>query len=146
MAACNSNVYSWKNVLVTINEHQCSGFAKADDAIKIAPMNNDAELVEGLDAYGVFNINPSTAVTIELKLLSGSPTDRYLTTQRAAMKRGVYRGMAVTVIESGSGEGGSASCAVIQKAPEKTYGEKATERTWTIVADNWVDNVFNFTV
>jgi len=108
-------------------------------------MEDVGTMMVGADGSSIFSQHANQGATITLRLQHTSPTHRLLTQklnrQRAKGMRLV--GFPVTVMDVGSGEGGSTDQAFIQTAPSDSKGNAATVREWVLVTGRWVPEVPN---
>lgn len=137
--AGKSSAYSYKNVSVVVNGQQVQGLFDGDDAVVVAPMEDEGTMLVGADGSSLFSQSANEAVTITLRLQHTSPTHRLLSQQRARQRTPGIKlvGFPVSVIDVDSNEGGSTSEAFIMTAPEDAKGVAAATREWVLVAGQW---------
>ena len=53
--------------------------------------------------------------------------------------------LTVGIVDTGTGEGGGCSSAIVTKEPTKSYGAMATEREWVIFCNCFQENDITYT-
>ena len=131
-----STAYSYLNVAATLDGQIVQGLWDGDDAIVITQASDVGTGLVGADGAGIFSISASKAATISIKLQHTSPTHRLLMQK---LKRQQALGANASsfpfvVMDSVSGEGGTASACYVQTAPADSKGVNAGVREgvlWT---------------
>lgn len=143
--AAQTYVYSFRNVVVTIDGIKVNGFWEGDDAVTLAPNSDNATYVAGADGSGTVSYSADDAVRVTLRLKPESPANRYLETLFRDARQGDFgAGVPISVRNVGNGEGGSAANAHVMIAPERAFGASQTVREWTLIANPWVWNEIQY--
>lgn len=137
-------VYSFKNVAVTVDGSPVTGFWEGDDAVQINPRADNATEVVGVDGTATVSISADDSVFIVLKLQANSPMNTVLNNKFRQMRNGMAYPFAISVRNTGNGEGGSSAYCVVKKAPPAQFGEKASAREWTLFASPWAWNAIAY--
>ena len=138
-------VYSFQDVVVSIDGVPVENLWEGDDAVEIADMNDFAEAMEGVDGAVIHSMGAGDAKTVTLRLMHTSAAHKLLQKLTRLMRDGFTVPFALSIRGTRSGEGGSAPTALILTRPGRSYGRTASEREWTIVASPWSDFDISYT-
>lgn len=138
-------LYSYKNVVVTIDGRRVIGVWEGDDAVVVERPTDLGTALTGADGASVVSISADQTATVTLKLQANSAMNSYLEQRVKAMRMGSTRLLAIGIVDTGTGEGGGCSSAVITKEPSKSYGAMATEREWVLFCNCWQEHDVNYT-
>lgn len=130
-------LYSMMNVAVTIDGRQVIGLWEGDDAVVIERPTDLGTPLTGADGASVVSITADQTATVTLKLMPNSAMNAYLEQRVKAMRMGSQRLITIGIVDTGTGEGGGCSSAVITKEPSVSYGAQASEREWVIFCNCW---------
>jgi hypothetical protein len=137
-------LYSYRNVVVTIDGRRVVGVWEGDDAVVVERPTDLGTALTGADGASVVSISADQTATITLKLQPNSAMNSYLEQRVKGMRMGSPRLLAIGIVDTGTGEGGGCSSAVITKEPSKSYGAMATEREWVIWCNCWQENDMSY--
>ncbi|MEP9376205.1 phage protein [Aquabacter sp. CN5-332] len=139
-------VYSFQNVVLTIDGREVTGVWEGDDAIQVERHADLGTPVVGADGSPILSITADQSATLTLKLQPTSAWNRYLSQKVKKMRAGaVVDVMTIGLRDTGTGEGGGCSSAVIMKEPPLSLGTSATEREWAIYCGCWQENDIQYT-
>lgn len=131
MANNEVKTYNPKEVTIALGRHLVSGLAE-DSFIQIA--QNADGITKRVGAYGevVRSISPDNTYNIQLQLLWGSATNKYLN-QMAAKDRKDGSGMfSILIKDLKGGTKFSSSAAWATKNADRQFGREAGNVSWTI--------------
>jgi hypothetical protein len=137
-------LYSFMNVVATVDGRQVIGFWEGDDAVVVERQTDLGTALTGADGASVVSITADQTATVTLKLQANSAMNGYLEQRVKAMRMGSPKVLTIGIVDTGTGEGGGCSSAVIIKEPSKSYGAQATEREWVIFCNCWQENDINY--
>jgi len=138
--------FSFANVSVLIDGSPVTGFWEGDDAIVVERNAPDGNAVVGVDGDAVVSRPVNNSVTIKLKVSPTSAAHQLLTQKKRNIDNNLISDFAVSITDTGNGEGGAATQATILQAPNSQFGENASEREWTLFANDWVENAVAYTL
>ena len=137
--------YSYINVAATLDGQIVQGLWDGDDAIVVTQSSDSGTGMTGADGSSIFSVSASKAATISIKLQHTSPTHRLLM-QKLKRQQALGANASAfpfTVIDSVSGEGGTASECYVQTAPADSKGVNAVVREWVLWTGNFTHEVPN---
>lgn len=137
-------VYSFADVVATIDGRPVQGLWEGDDAIQIEDMEDFASAIEGVDGDVLVSIGAGDTKRITLRLMQTSPTHRWLMNRIATIRAGRTVPFAMSIRDTRTGEGGSSAKCMILTRPTQSYGRNAEAREWTIVAAAWNENAVSY--
>lgn len=132
-----STAYSFKNVVSVIDGIAVTGFWEGDDAVQVAPAADVGTGLVGADGSSIFSQSTNRAATITIRLQHTSPAHRLLETRYQRQMAGGLTGFPVSVMDTGSNEGGSTDQAFIQRRPNDQKGVNASMREWVLWSGFW---------
>lgn len=138
MANTNLTMYSFLNVKATLDGKEVTGLWEGDDAIEIEERSQVSNELIGADGAAIVSITADQSVYIRLRLQPNSPIHRYLDQKYRVLKNGQLDPMSFSVRDTGNGEGGSTSQAVIRAMATKQLGVNASVREWELFGQGWV--------
>lgn len=133
-------LYSMQNVALTIDGRQVIGLWEGDDAVTVERPTDLGTPLTGADGASVVSITADQSATLTIKLMPNSAMNQYLEARVKAMRMGSQRLLTVGLVDTGTGEGGGCSAAIITKEPTIAYGANASEREWVIYCSCWQPN------
>lgn len=133
-------LYSFDNVVVTIDGREVIGLWEGDDVVSLERPTDLGSALTGADGASVVSITADQSATLTIKLQPNSAMNAYLEQAVKRMRMGSQRLIAVAVRDTSTGEGGGCSAAVVIKEPSKTWGATATEREWHLFCNCWQEN------
>lgn len=133
-------LYSYRNVVVTIDGRPVIGVWEGDDAVVVERPNDLGTAMTGADGTSIVSITADQTATVTLKLQANSAMNQYFEQRVKATRMGSPRLLAIAIVDTTSGEGGGCSSAIITQEPSKSYGATATEREWVIFCNCWQEN------
>ncbi|HEV7258935.1 MAG TPA: phage protein [Bosea sp. (in: a-proteobacteria)] len=137
-------LYSAMNVALTIDGRKVIGLWEGDDAITVERNTDLGTPLTGADGASVVSISADQSALLTIKLQANSAMNQYLEQRVKAMRMGSQRLLTVGLVDTGTGEGGGCSSAVITKEPSKSFGANATEREWQIFCNCWQSNDISY--
>lgn len=137
MAKRTTTAYSFDEVAVTLAGTEVYGFFEGDDAVTVEENADIGAMLVGADGSSIFSQSADRAAQITVKLQHTSPTHRYLTQLLSRQRGGALAGVAVSVRDSRSNEGGACEAAFIMQATSDQKGTNATVREWVLVTGDW---------
>lgn len=144
MANTNLTMYSFLNVKATLNGREITGLWEGDDAIEIEERSQVANDLVGADGAAIVSVTADQSVYIRIRLQPNSPMHRYLDEQYRILKGGQLDPMSFSVRDTGNGEGGSTSQAVIRAMATKQLGVNASVREWELFGQGWIWDTTNY--
>lgn len=135
--------YAYKNVQATLDGLTVRGLFDGDDAISVERGADVGTLLVGADGSSIFSQSSNESAQITLRLQHTSPTHRQLLQKERQQRAGRLIGFPFDLIETGSGEGGTADKCFIMQGPTDSKGENASVREWVIITGNWTPNIPN---
>lgn len=136
--------YSFKNVVVEIDGRPITGFWEGDDAVVIERNTDNGTPVVGVDGDATVSISADDSVQITLRLQPNSEANRVLQNKFLQNRAGRARPFAVSIRDTGNGEGGSAARAIVMQDPGAQFGGTASAREWVIFANPWKARAINY--
>jgi len=133
-------LYSFDNVVVTIDGREVIGLWEGDDVVALERPTDLGSALTGADGASVVSITADQSATLTIKLQPNSAMNAYFEQCVKRMRMGSQRLIAVAVRDTSTGEGGGCSAAVIIKEPSKSWGATATEREWQLFCNCWQEN------
>jgi len=129
-----SSAYSFKNCSVTIDGQLVIGLWDGDDVVSVAPSADKGTGLVGADGSGIFSVSANAAASITVRLMHTSPAHRLLSEKLILQQQagGAATAFPFSVIDTVSGEGGTAEACYIQTAPTDSKGTNATVREWVL--------------
>lgn len=129
--------YSAKNVIATIDGLPVQGLFDGDNAIQVSQGSDIGTGIIGMQGDGIFSQSADKSATLTLRLLHTSGTHQLLHQKVKAQQAGILgSGFRVSVMDTGSGEGGTGEGVFVQKQPDDMKGKSATVREWVL----WIGN------
>lgn len=140
-----STAYAFKNVAAAIDGQQVIGFWDGDDSVVVSQGSDAGTGLVGADGSGIFSISSDASATITFRLQPTSPAHRLLSQKlkRQQALGSVGSAFPVVVIDSGTGEGGSADKCFIASRPTDSKGKAATVREWVLWTSEWNPEIPN---
>ena len=138
-------LYSFENVVVTVDNRQVVGFWEGDDAVQVTRPDDIGTRTTGADGASVVSITASEVAEVTLRLMPNSAMNSYLEQAVKAMRAGSQRVLQIAVRDSTSGEGGGCSSAIITKEPDKQFGATSGSREWVLFCNCWQSNDIRYT-
>ena len=133
-------VYSFQNVVVTIDDVQVVGLWEGDDVVVVERSTDLGTPLVGADGASVVSITADQSARLTLRLMPNSAMNQYLTQKKKAIRAGSLRStMRVAIRDTSTGEGGGCSAAVIMTEPGVSFGQNATSRDWVLFCSCWQD-------
>lgn len=139
-----TTAYSAANLQVTLDGKTVDGFWSGDDAVQIEHPTDNATPMVGVDGSAVISISTDDSVTVTIRLQPNSPANRVLQNKYLQNRAGRSAPFALSIRDTGSGEGGSSSYCVVTKRADIQFGGVATVREWTLFANPWNENPINY--
>jgi len=138
-----TTAYSFGNVQATLDGQTIFGFFDMGEVISVVRNADEGSMLSGVDKSTLFSVSTDESAQITIRLKHTSPTHRMLIEKRKRQKAlgGKSRGFPLDIIDTSSGEGGSAEQCFIQKSPAASNGNEATVREWVLVTGSWADLV-----
>lgn len=130
-------LYSFQNVVVTIDGRQVIGLWEGDDVVSVERPTDLGTALTGADGASVVSITADQSATVTLKLQPNSAMNAYLEQAVKRMRMGSTRLLNIAIRDTSTGEGGGCSAAVVTREPPKSWGATATEREWVIFCNCW---------
>lgn len=137
MAKRTTTAYSFEEVSLTIAGAETYGFFEGDDAVVVEEGADIGTGLVGADGSSIFSQSTDRSARITVRLQHTSPMHRYLTQMLARQRGGALDGVAVSVRDRRSNEGGACSQAYIQQAASDSKGGTATVREWVLWTGDW---------
>jgi hypothetical protein len=137
MAKRTTTAYSFEEVAVTVAGAEVYGFFEGDDAVMVEEGADIGAMLVGADGSSIFSQSANRSARVTLKLQHTSPMHRYLTQLLARQRGGALDGVALSVRDSRSNEGGATDAAYIMQAPSDQKGGAAVSRDWVLVTGDW---------
>jgi hypothetical protein len=91
----------------------------------------------GADGASINSISASTAVRITLKLQPTSPAHQLLQNRLTRFRTGQHVEFAVSIRDTGTGEGGNSAQVSFERRGNTQHGANATVREWVLFAQCW---------
>lgn len=133
-------LYSFSNVVLTIDGRQVVGLWEGDDAVVIERPTDLGSALTGADGASVVSITADQSATVTIKLQANSAMNQYLQQKVKRMRMGSQDLIAIVLRDTSTGEGGGCSAAVVIREPSKSFGATATEREWQLFCNCWQEN------
>lgn len=129
-----SSAYSFKNCSVTIDGQLVIGLWDGDDAVTVAPSSDRGTGLVGADGSGIFSVSADASAQITVRLMHTSPAHRLLMQKvtRQQQLGATTTAFPFSVVDTASGEGGTAEACYIMTAPTDSKGVSATVREWVL--------------
>ncbi|KRE07456.1 hypothetical protein ASE63_22415 [Bosea sp. Root381] len=137
-------LYSFDNVVVTIDGREVIGVWEGDDAVLVERPTDLGSALTGADGASVVSITADQSATVTLKLQPNSAMNAYLEQAVKRMRMGSQRLLNIAIRDTSTGEGGGCSAAVVIREPSKSWGAAATEREWQIFCNCWQENDISY--
>lgn len=137
-------LYSFDNVVVTIDGREVIGLWEGDDVVSLERPTDLGSALTGADGASVVSITADQSATLTIKLQPNSAMNAYFEQCVKRMRMGSQRLIAVAVRDTSTGEGGGCSAAVVIKEPSKSWGATATEREWQLFCNCWQENDISY--
>jgi hypothetical protein len=137
-------LYSFQNVVVTVDGRQVIGLWEGDDAVTLERQTDLGSALTGVDGASVVSITADQSATLTLKLQPNSAMNAYLEQCVKRVRMGSQQLIAVAIRDTSTGEGGGCSAAVVIKEPSKSWGATATEREWQLFCNCWQENDISY--
>lgn len=137
MAKRITTAFSFEETTATVAGQEIYGFFEGDDAVSVEQGASVGTGIIGADGSGIFSQSSDRSAMITLKLMHTSPTHRYLTGLLAQQRGGALNGVAFSVRDSRSNEGGACSQAFITDAATDSKGTNAGVREWKLWTADW---------
>lgn len=138
-------IYSFQNVVLTIDGRRVEGFWEGDDAIQLERPTDLGTPLVGADGSSLVSITADQTATLTLRLQPTSPWNRELANRVKQIRNGAsVTPMVISLRDTSTGEGGGCSAAVIIKEPDSSWGDAASAREWQIHCSCWQDNDLNY--
>lgn len=138
--------FSFANLSALVDGVPLVGFWEGDDAITIEPNSPDGNAIVGVDGDAVVSRPVDQSVNITLRLSPNSAAHRILTNKKRAIDNNEIQNFAISITDTGNGEGGSSTQATIIQAPSMSFGENATVREWVVFANDFRSNEVEYTL
>jgi len=138
--------YSMADVSFLVDGREVSGFFGQDDSIMIESDVDENNVEVGSDGCAIASLSANRAKRIKVKVSPTCDGHQLLTNMMNLIRNRARVGFAVSVTNTGNGEGGSSTQATITKVPAVSFGTNATEREWEIFANDWQPNTVNYTL
>lgn len=142
--AKHTSAFSFENVAVTLDGKPVEGFFDGDDAVTIERSSDNSTPMVGVDGTAVVSISTDDSVVVTLRLQPNSPANRVLQNKYLQNRAGRSAPFALSIRDTGSGEGGSAPYCMITERPSIELGATATVREWVIFANPWNETAINY--
>ena len=133
-------LYSFLNVVFTIDGRQVVGMWEGDDVISTERPTDLGTPLTGVDGSSVVSITADNSILLTFKLMPNSAMNQYLAQKVKRLRMGSQDLIAVALRVTSTGEGGVCSAAIIVKEPNKSLGANATEREWQLFCSCWNEN------
>jgi len=143
---CPLGIYSFVNVVLTIDGRRIQGFAEGDDVITIEPNTDElGTVMAGADGCNLVSYSADSAAIMTIKMQPQAPINRVFEGKvKQILSGGRIIPFAVTFTDTSTGESGSATESVLLNRASMTHGRTATEREWRILLNNWNTNFINY--
>ena len=138
-----SSAYSHKLVTAVLDGVRVIGFWDGDDAVVVEQTSDTGQLLVGADGSSIFSQSADESAKITLRLQHTSATHRNLMQKWARQRATVLDGFSFSVMDTGSGEGGSTDQAFIMSAPVDQKGKNANVRVWVLTCGSWKPEIPN---
>ncbi|MEZ2132395.1 MULTISPECIES: phage protein [unclassified Sinorhizobium] len=140
-----SSAYSFTSISATVDGQQVQGLWDGDDVLLVEPGADAGSGTIGVDGSGIFSVSADRSAKITIKLMHTSPTHRLLTQKfkRQQSLGSTAAGFPFSLIDAGSGEGGSADRCFILTRPKDSKSKTATERVWVLWTADWNPEIPN---
>jgi len=129
--------YSFINVKATLNGNEITGLWEGDDCIEIEERSQVANEVVGADGAAIVSVSADRSCMVRIRLQPNSPIHTLLERKYKEMKDGRVNPMALSVRDTGNGEGGSSAQVVIRQMATKRFGANADVREWELFCQGW---------
>jgi hypothetical protein len=133
-------IYSFDNVVVTIDGREVVGFWEGEDAVTVTRETDVGTVLRGADGANIVSITNDQSAMLSLKLQPNSAMNQYLSQRVKLLRLGSQRVMNIAIRDTISGEGGGCSSAIVTKEPDRSYGATASMREWIIFCNCWQEN------
>jgi len=124
--------YSMLAVSASVDGLAVRGLFDGDDAITVEHGADIGAGLVGADGSAMFSQSADNSARITIRVFHSSPTHRQLTQKMLQQKAGQLIPFPFSVIDKGSGEGGSADQCFVMQAPADSKGKNATVRAWVL--------------
>lgn len=137
MAKRTTTAYSFEDVSLTIAGAEAYAFFEGDDAVTVEEGADIGTGLVGADGSSIFSQSTDRSAQITVRLQHTSPTHRQLTQLLARQRGGALNGVAVSLRDRRSNEGGACDRAYVMQAPGDSKGSNATVRAWVLWTGDW---------
>lgn len=128
-------VYSFENVILTINGVQISSFFDGNDAITVTPSVDVTTKTVGADGTVIFNQTADTSAEVEVKLLQSSASNAFFTAWLALQKESGLLGYSFSLKSLDGANSITAPNVVLSGRPEQQLGVETEAFTWKLMLD-----------
>jgi len=129
--------YSFQDQVALVNGVPLSGFAEGDDVIQGDRREDAFTDVVGADGKMLVTQTSNRSGDIIFRLLKGSASNAYLGALFAQQERGDFEAVAVSVINTKSGDSQIGTKGYIKKPAPIAMGNGAQAQEWTITVENY---------
>ena len=131
------NNYSFTNVAVAVNGVTLSGFGAGDDVIQGRRREDAFSDVVGADGLMLVTKTSNRSGEFIIRLLQGSSDNAYLNALFLAQEAGVFAAVAVSVVDTVTGDSAVGTQGYITKPADMTRGAGANEQEWVFVVEEY---------
>lgn len=143
--ACGAlTVFSFGNVVATIDDREIKGLWEGDDVISVERTAQLGTPLVGADGSAVMSVTMDQTATVTLRLMPNSAMNQYLRSVAKRQRAGFNRILRIAIQDTSTGEGGGCSSAMVMQEPNWSLGAAATSRDWVIFCSCWQDNDVNY--
>lgn len=136
--------FSFDNVAILIDGVPGAGLWEGDDVVSVVQNKPDGNAVVGVDGKAIVSRPVDQSVNITIQASPNGTLHRLLTNKKRSIDNNVSQNFAISITDTGNGEGGSSVAATIIQPPSMVLGENASARTWVIFANNWRQNEITY--
>ena len=140
-------LFSFKNVVITLDASRVIGFADGDDVISIEPTTEIGDPLIGADGASIVSFSADQSASVTIKLLANSPFNQFLNQKVQRQRGGAVVGVTfpISFLDVSSGESGGCTNAVVTKEATIQSGKKTSEREWRIFCPCWQPGQVDYT-
>ena len=131
-----NTVHSMNIAGATVDGVPVIGLWEGDNAISIAPGEDEGAHLIGADGSSVWSQFADRSGVITLRLQPASPTNKQLAAKKLRQEAGVPISFPVSFFNAGGGEVGVATDCFVMTAATVELGKNATVREWKISSAN----------
>lgn len=131
------NSYSFTNVAVAVNGVTLSGFGAGDDVIQGRRREDAFSDTVGADGLMLVTKTSNRSGEFIIRLLQGSSDNAYLNSLFLAQEAGAFAAVAVSVVDTVTGDSAVGTQGYITKPADMTRGAGANEQEWTLVVEEY---------